>query len=618
VTAINITTLPPLPDAHALAVLLLVLLALFLFTRESIAIETSSLFILAMLSIGFTVFPYVNSQGQHLEALQFFSGFGHEALVAVCALMIAGNGLVRTGALVPLGRILARLWLVSPALSMLLTLLVGAFLSAFVNNVPIVVLLLPILISVSLRTGEPASGMLMPMGFATLVGGMSTSIGTSTNLLVVSVAADMGLRRLQMFDFFVPAAIVAAIAIVYLWLIAPRLLPARKTILSDTSPRIFTAQLVILEDGFAVGKTLTELIEKSSGLLEVSRIMRGTGTYVVPLPDAQIQAGDRLMVNDTPENLKELESALDAMLYVGDTPVDEEHPLSGEGQQIAEIVVMQGSPLLGMTLRQLNFYDRYQLMVLAIHREGNSVETLREKIAQARLRIGDVLLVQGDQDTIGEIKRAGELLVLDATADLPYTDKAVTALLIMAAIILVSAFGDVPIAISAVGGVLLMLVTRCLTWRHASMALSTQVILIVAASLAMGSALLKTGGAEYLAQVFVALTAGASPAVIVSGLMLLMAIMTNIVSNNAAAVIGTPIAISIAQQLQVNPEPFVIAVLFGANMSYATPMAYKTNLLVMHAGGYKFTDFVRVGVPLTIIVWLSLSLLLPVMYSLSW
>lgn len=617
-TAINITTLPPLPDAHALAVLLLVLLALFLFTRESIAIETSSLFILAMLSIGFTVFPYVNSQGQHLEALQFFSGFGHEALVAVCALMIAGNGLVRTGALVPLGRILARLWLVSPALSMLLTLLVGAFLSAFVNNVPIVVLLLPILISVSLRTGEPASGMLMPMGFATLVGGMSTSIGTSTNLLVVSVAADMGLRRLQMFDFFVPAAIVAAIAIVYLWLIAPRLLPTRKAILSDTSPRIFTAQLVILEDGFAVGKTLTELIAKSSGLLEVSRIMRGTGTYVVPLPDAQIQAGDRLMVNDTPENLKELESALDAMLYVGDTPVDEEHPLSGEGQQIAEIVVMQGSPLLGMTLRQLNFYDRYQLMVLAIHREGNSVETLREKIAQARLRIGDVLLVQGDQDTIGEIKRAGELLVLDATADLPYTDKAVTALLIMAAIILVSAFGGVPIAISAVGGVLLMLVTRCLTWRHASMALSTQVILIVAASLAMGAALLKTGGAEYLAQVFVALTAGASPAVIVSGLMLLMAIMTNIVSNNAAAVIGTPIAISIAQQLQVNPEPFVIAVLFGANMSYATPMAYKTNLLVMHAGGYKFTDFVRVGVPLTIIVWLTLSLLLPVMYSLSW
>jgi di/tricarboxylate transporter len=162
-----------------------------------------------------------------------------------------------------------------------------------------------------------------------------------------------------------------------------------------------------------------------------------------------------------------------------------------------------------------------------------------------------------------------------------------------------------------------MLITRCLTWRHASMALSTQVILIVVASLALGSALLKTGGAEYLAQVFVAITSGASPAVILSGLMLLMAILTNIVSNNAAAVIGTPIAISIAQQLQVDPEPFVIAVLFGANMSYATPMAYKTNLLVMNAGGYQFMDFVRVGVPLTIIVWLGFSLLLPIIYPLS-
>ncbi|MGB5445051.1 MAG: SLC13 family permease [Psychromonas sp.] len=615
---LDIINFPALPDAHALAVLSLVLLALFLFTRESIAIETSSLFILAILSIGFSIFPYVNAQGQHLEPLQFFSGFGHEALVAVCALMIAGNGLVRTGALVPLGRILARLWRVSPVLSMLLTLLIGAFLSAFVNNVPIVVLLLPILISVSLRTGQPASGVLMPMGFATLVGGMSTSIGTSTNLLVVSVAADMGLRRLQMFDFFVPAAIVAGIAIIYLWLIAPRLLPAREAMLTDTSPRIFSAQLVILEDGFSVGKTLTELTEKTSGLLAVSSIMRASGSYIVPLPDAQIQAGDRLMVNDTPDNLKELESALDAMLYVGDTQVDEDHPLSGEGQQIAEIIVMQGSPLLGRNLKQLNFYGRYQLVVLAIHRGKNSVETLREKIAQARLRVGDVLLVQGDQQTIGEIKRAGELLVLDATADLPHTDKAVTALLIMAGIILVSAFAGVPIAISAICGVLLMLITRCLTWRHASMALSTQVILIVAASLAMGSALLKTGGAEYLAQVFVALTAGASPAVILSGLMLLMAILTNIVSNNAAAVIGTPIAISIAQQLQVNPEPFVIAVLFGANMSYATPMAYKTNLLVMHAGGYKFMDFVRVGVPLTIIVWLGLSIILPVLYSLQW
>ena len=610
-------TLPAIPEPHALAVLALVVLALFLFSRENIAIETSSLFILVLLTCGFAIFPYVTAQGEHLEAVDFFSGFGHEALVAVCALMIAGNGLVRTGALEPLGRNLARLWKLSPALSMLLTLIIGAFLSAFVNNVPIVVLLLPILISVSLRTGVSSSGMLMPMGFATLVGGMSTSIGTSTNLLVVSVAADMGLRKIQMFDFFIPAAIVACIAIVYLWLIAPLLLPVRQAALSDNSPRIFAAQLVILEDSFAVDKTLAELIDKSGGMMEVSTIMRDSGTLIQPLPDVLIRAGDRLLVNDTPDNLKEFESALGAALYVGDTAVDEDNPLSGEGQQIAEIVVVQGSPLQGMTLKQLNFADRYQLLVLAINRAGSTLETLREKIDRIRLRNGDILLVQGHEEKIAEAKRGGEFLVLDATADLPHTDKASTALLIMAGIIIVAAFGLAPIAISAVCGVLLMLVTGCLTWRHASMALSTQVVLIVVASLALGSALLKTGGAEYLAQVFVAVSSGASPAIILSGLMLLMAILTNIVSNNAAAVIGTPIAISIAHQLQVDPEPFVIAVLFGANMSYATPMAYKTNLLVMNAGGYTFMDFVRVGVPLTIIVWLGLSFLLPTMYTLS-
>jgi len=179
-----------------------------------------------------------------------------------------------------------------------------------------------------------------------------------------------------------------------------------------------------------------------------------------------------------------------------------------------------------------------------------------------------------------------------------------------------AALGLMSIAVSAVCGVFLLIATQCLNWRDAARALSTQVILIVVASLAMGTALVKTGGADYLAQLFLAVAGDASPVVLLSGLMLVMAVLTNIVSNNAAAVIGTPIAIGIAQQLSLPPEPFVLAVLFGANMSYATPMAYKTNLLVMNAGGYKFSDFLRVGVPLTFIIWLSLSWLLPVLYGL--
>mgnify|MGYP000285772284 CR=1 FL=1 len=608
-------TFPAAPDIHGLAILALVVVALFLFTRESIALETSSLAVLAVLVTGFEIFPYT-ANGDTLHAMDLFRGFGHEALIAVCALMIAGQGLVRTGALEPIGRSLAHLWSISPTWSLLLTLVVGGGLSAFVNNVPIVVLLLPILTSISLRTNKSASSILMPMGFATLVGGMTTTIGTSTNLLVISIAVDLGLRRLNMFDFFVPAVTAGAIAMVYLWLIAPRMLPKRESPLGDMSPRVFTAHLHIEEESFASGKTLAEVIEKAGGTLKVRTIHRGHDLVMAPLPDVVLQPGDRISVRDTPAILKELEDVLGCRLYTGESPVDEDHPLHEEGQQIAEIVITQGSPLDGTTLSRVRFADRYQLITLALHRAGAEVQTLQEDIGDVRLRVSDVLLVQGSVDQIAALKREGELLVLDATVDLPHTRRAPLALAIMVGIVLTAAFGILPIAISAVCGVLLMLITQCIQWRDASRALSTQVIMIVVASLALGTALLKTGGAEYMAQVFLAVSGDASPAVLLSALMLVMAVMTNIVSNNAAAVIGTPIAIGIAQQLAVPAEPFVLAVLFGANMSYATPMAYKTNLLVMNAGGYRFSDFVRVGIPLTLIVWLSLSWLLPMRYGL--
>ncbi|WP_246590148.1 SLC13 family permease [Marinobacterium ramblicola] len=607
--------MPALPDGHGIAVLLLIVIALFIFTREEIPLETSSLLVLVVLTVGFALFPY-RYNGELVDPVDLFHGFGHEALIAVCALMVAGQGLVRTGALEPIGRLLARFWAVSPMFSLLLTLVLGALLSAFINNVPIVVLLLPILVSVALRTGKPASGMLMPMGFATLVGGMGTTIGTSTNLLVIAVAADLGMRHFQVFDFFLPAAIAASVAILYLWLVAPRILPVREASLDDRSPRQFTAQLHIEEDGFSDGRKLSELQEKVGNKMGISAIRRGD-TLIMPLPDAMLRAGDRLRICDTPENLTEFSSALDAALFAGEVRVDDENPLRADDQQIAEIVVTQGSLLEGSTLAHARLAERYHMLILALHRPGTTLQTLSADLGDIRLKIGDVLLVQGSQEQIVSLKQSVELLVLDATSDLPHTRLAPLALTIMAAIVVVAALGLVPIAISAVAGVLLMILTRCLRWQDVVQALSTPVIMIVVASLALGMALLKTGGANYLAELYVALAAGTSPPVMLSGLMLIMAILTNIVSNNAAAVIGTPIAFSISQQLGLSPEPFVLAVLFGANMSYATPMAYKTNLLVMSAGGYRFSDFMRVGIPLTIIVWLVLSWLLPRLYGLA-
>ncbi len=605
---------PDLPNNHALFVLLLTVFALYLFRRDDIPLETSCVIVLLLLTIGFSFAPFHNFNGR-LEPMQFFSGFGHEALVAVCSLMICGQGLVRTGALEPIGRFLGQIWKTSPLFSLLLTLLIAGFLSAFVNNTPIVVLLLPILVSVAIRTKSSPSALLMPMGFATIIGGMATTIGTSTNLLVVSVASDLGLPEFGMFDFLLPASIAASVAIVYLWLIAPRILPERQAVMKNTSPRVFTAQLHIEQGSFADGKTLSEVINKTDGQMKVIRIQRGEEISIVPMPDAKVKAGDRLRVIDSPEHLKEYEQVLGAKLYRRGKQISDDHPLTAENQQLSEIVVTPGSPLAGRTLKDVEFIDQYGLVAIALHRGDSVVDMHNKGLGTVTLHVGDVLLVQGGQKDIAEFKKSGEILILDATTDLPKSHRAPRALIIMGLVVLLAAIGALPIAISALGGAMLMILVHCMTWREAMHALSAQVILIVASSLALGIAMIETGAAEYLAQAFVASLYGAPPAVLLSGLMLLLALLTNVVSNNAAAVIGTPIAVSIANQLNLPAEPFVIAVLFGANMSFATPMAYKTNLLVMSAGGYKFSDFIKVGVPLVILMWITLSIVLPILYQ---
>ncbi|MEW6991016.1 SLC13 family permease [Colwelliaceae bacterium 6441] len=606
--------IPDIPNNHALAMLFVTMIALYFFRRDDIPLETSSLAVLVLLCLIFTIFPF-EVNGHHLEPSSLFFGFGHEALITVCALMVIGHALVRTGALVPVGRYLAKLWKISPTLSLLITLIVAGLLSAFVNNTPIVVLFLPILTNVALRTNSDTSSMLLPMGLATLVGGMTTTIGTSTNLLVVSVASDMGLARLNMFDFVLPASIAAVIAIIYLWLIAPKLLPKRMASLPDTSPRLFSAYLNINEDSIANGKTVTDILKMTDGQLSIESIQRSPDyKNIVPFPDTILKEGDRLHVKDHPDQLKEFESATQTTLFSGSHKVDEDHPLNAEKQILAEIVVVQQSGLVGRTLKDVQFAKRYGISVIALHRGGNAMEVGRRSIGHVPIQTGDVLLVQGESEQIDELKENQGFLIIDGAAELPYSKKAPVALMVLFGVVLIAALSILPIAISAMCGVLILLIAKCIDWGDLSVALSSQVVLIVVASLALGSAMMQTGGAEYIAQLFVALAYDLPPGGIVSALMLMLAVLTNIVSNNAAAVIGTPIAISVATQLNLPVEPFILAVLFGANLSYATPMAYKTNILVMNAGGYQFSDFIRVGVPLILLMWVTLSFLLSWIY----
>ena len=607
------SALPPLPDPHALMMLALTAGALVLFSIERLQLAVTSLSLLTLIALTFALFPYPD-----VDPMMFFRGFAHEALIAVCALMTLGQGLVKTGALEPVGRVLGQLWGRMPALSLLITLVVGALLSAFINNTPIVVLLLPILISVCLRTNKSPSKILIPMGFATLVGGMATTIGTSTNLLVVGIAKDLGIAEFNMFSFALPAAIAAIIAIIYLWLIAPLLLPRRETALDTDSPRLFAARLLLGESSAAAGMTVAEARALADSDVNIRRILR-EDAMLMPLPDVILRPGDRLRLFDTPANLHAIASALGGELYAGglrqdEQPVSATNPLSPGEQRLAELAVVQGSSLDGTSLAENQFIQRHRLVALALHRKGQNLWRANERLKDLTLQTGDVLLVQGHNDALRAMKQSTELLLLDHSITLPRTDKALPALTITAATILLAATGVLPIAIAAIAGTGLMLLTQCLTLGAAVRAISPAIYFVVAASLALGMALQATGATAYLTDLFLYATQGASPAIILSALMLLLAVLTNVVSNNAAAVIGTPIAVGIAQQLQLPAEAFILAVLFGANMSYATPMAYKTNLLVMNAGNYRFVDFVKVGVPLTIIMWLTLSWLLAFLY----
>jgi di/tricarboxylate transporter len=603
---------PDLPNPHAIAALVLTVLALILFTREKIPLESTSLFVLVALIVGFGLFPYEGPHGE-LKPSDFLHGFGHEALVAVCALMVAGQALVRTGALQPVARRLSRFWKRAPALALLATLVVGAVLSAFMNNTPIVVLMLPMLIGTAIRSHSSTSGILLPMGLATIIGGMSTTIGTSTNLLVVSVAADMGMERLHMFDFMVPVVLAGSLALLYLWLVAPRLIPERQPPMIEESHRVFNAELLIPASSSLIDKRLTEVIRKAGGEINILRVGRDPGHFLAPLPDLRIEALDRLLVADTVDRLQDFRALLGAHLLADETAAE---PLPPAGEQLVEVAVTLGSSLHGVRLGDTQLRERYGVEILALHSADGALPFETPGIRQRKLEPSDVLLVQGDAWEIARLKTASELLVLDGKADLPRTRKAPLALAIMIGIVALAAFEIMPIESSALLGALLLIGTRCLTWRDATNALSAQVILIIVASLALGFALMRTGGADWIAQVFLAATFGAPPWLVLSALMLLMAVLTNIVSNNAAAVIGTPIAISIAMELGLPLEPFVLAVLFGANLSFVTPMAYKTNLLVMNAGGYKFNDFVRVGIPLTALMWAVLSVILTVAYGL--
>jgi di/tricarboxylate transporter len=601
-------------NPHAFAVLSLTAVAFAVFTVERIPIPVTALVVIACLALGFHLFPYQQG-GVELGPQQIFSGFGHEALISICCLMILARALMVTGALEPLARLLARLWAFNRHVALLVLLASAMFLSAFINDTPVVVVLMPVVIGLAMRAGQSASRMLMPMNFAVIIGGMATTIGTSTNLLIVSLARDHGVPPIDMFEFTPLVIGPALLALAYLWLVAPRLLADRANPLAGIAPRRFDAILYVGPRSRARGKTVSRARRWTGNKMSVQRVQRGVET-LTPTETLVLLEGDRLLVNDTSAYLKEYEQALGATLYDADT-VDslppEQHPLRGQDQRMVEVVITEESPLHKRNLREMRFAERYGVVILAMYRPSDE-ESLTGEIPDRELRSGDVLLVQGSPERTTALKNEAGLLVLDGTLDLPRTRKAPLAVLVMAAVVMLAAFRVLPISMASLIGVVALLVTGSLKFEGLGRGISAEVVLIVVASLSLGRALTATGGAEILASGFMAVAGGLSTQSVLAAVMIFLGILTNFVSNNAAAAVGTPVALAIAQQLGAPPEPFVLAAIVGCNLSFATPMGYQTNVLIMQPGGYVFRDFVRVGGPLVVLMIIAFSIELTAAY----
>ena len=556
--------------------------------------------------------------GGILSPQELFQVFGNEAVVTVACMFVLSSALERTGVIARMGALIDP-YVGRNDLSVSLFLLpLVAVLSAFINNTPVVLVFMPMVMAIAARQNIRPSKLLIPLSFASIFGGCCTLIGTSTNILVSSTAERMGEQPFEMFDLTLVGSILAVVGMVYLWTFGRKILPERETlstILQTTQNRQFFTEAIVVPGSSLIGQRLSDSPIASLPKARIIEVIRGDELIGVALNEIVFEAGDRVRMSTVLSSVMELkdlsgleiqqQGGLDGLEWVGT-----------QKAALVECVVSPRSSMMGKTIARVDLRRAFGVLVLAVHRHGVN---LREKLQSTVLQYGDTLLLEGTETAIKRLRESRDLIVLGEQPHLlPLKHKQWLAGLSIVFMVVASVFTSMPIGALALSAAIFVILSGCLDMDEAYKAIDWRVIFLICGMLGIGLALEKTSGVGWLAENMIALFGyyQCPGFVIISGIILLTSVLTTFLSNNAVAVIMTPIAIEVAQLFEMNPAPFMVAVAMGASACFASPVGYQTNALVYGAGGYVFRDFIRVGLPLNLLIWLTASIAIPSIWGL--
>ncbi|MCB1591396.1 MAG: SLC13 family permease [Alphaproteobacteria bacterium] len=611
------------PEFHMWFMLALTFMAVYSFMRERLSLEVTSILLLSTLLLYGQIFVFKDETGfNRMDAKFLLAGFANPSLIAVLALLVIGQSLIQTDSLRFVTNLFVSTKKSMALLSILLVLIFVTVLSGFMNNTPLVIIAIPILQNLMQNSRMDPGRIMMPLSFVAILGGMTTLIGSSTNLLVSSTMVEMGYDPIGFFDFTQPAIIMVVAGFAYVLLIVPNILPKRESIKEQIvgDQKEFVAELDIAPDSRLVGSECIDGKFSQLGNMNIKLIQRGGHLILPPFEGYAINAGDIIIVSATRESLGRLLSQYPGFLLSEEEEeimdsggLDEQAETalrSAETRVLAKIMITPASRFIDMSLDHVNFHRQFGAIILGIQRRARVV---RRRLGRIRLEAGDVLLIAGKNSVVNSLRDSPDFIVLSGSKrDLPVPGKAPVAIGVFVATVALAAMSLLPIPVAAFAGAAMMVGTGCLNIQQATRSIDRKIFLLVGSMLALGHALQVTGGVQYIADLILSSPFASSPLMTASLLFIIVAIATNILTNNACAILFTPIAMSLAEKFATTPEmhtqlasTFAITVIFAANCSFASPIGYQTNLLVMGPGEYRFRDFVKAGVPLVILLWIT-------------